>query len=42
MSQETQQKTFKFVKSCKGEINYKPCIGFEMHETTLRAMLVPN
>ena len=32
--QETQQKTFKFVKSSKGEINFKAppryfCVGFD-------------
>ena len=44
MPQETQQKTFKFVKSPKGEINFRApppktfCVGFEIQETTFRAI----
>ena len=43
MPQETQQQTFKFVKSPRGGINFRAapnkfCVGFEMQETTFRAM----
>ena len=43
MPQETQQKTFKFVKSSKGEINFKAppryfCVGFELQEMNFRAI----
>ena len=43
MAQETQLKTFKFVKSSKGEFNFKAppryfYVGFELAEKTFRAV----